>query len=192
MYSGLCDDLLKKEQRVYPEAGGRHNPATGRPISVAPKETNKTTSTQSEYVTFTQNSDQSRTIQIIIIIINPLTARVVGAPQMILQPVFSIFPCSPLPSKNLSLFSLFSTAHQAMDRPGVRQVPEGGKEQGKMEKTGCKIISGAPTTLAVNGLMMMIMMIMMMSNATTASPNPSFRMVGRGNAGWTTSKRGHP
>ena len=29
---------------------------------------------------------------------NPLTARVVGAPQMILQPVFSIFPCSPLPS----------------------------------------------------------------------------------------------
>ena len=37
-------------------------------------------------------------IIIIIIIINPLTARVVGAPQMILQPVFSIFPCSPLPS----------------------------------------------------------------------------------------------
>ena len=35
---------------------------------------------------------------IIIIIINPLTARVVEAPQMILQPVFSIFPCSPLPS----------------------------------------------------------------------------------------------
>ena len=35
---------------------------------------------------------------IIIIIISPLTARVVGAPQMILQPVFSIFPCSPLPS----------------------------------------------------------------------------------------------
>ena len=34
----------------------------------------------------------------IIIIINPLTARVVGAPQVILQPVFSIFPCSPLPS----------------------------------------------------------------------------------------------
>ena len=32
-----------------------------------------------------------------IIIINPLTARVVGAPQMILQPVFSIFPSS-LPS----------------------------------------------------------------------------------------------
>ena len=32
------------------------------------------------------------------IIINPLTARVVGAPQMILQPVFSIFPRSPMPS----------------------------------------------------------------------------------------------
>ena len=34
---------------------------------------------------------------VIIIIINPLTTRVVGAPQMILQPVFSIFPCSPGP-----------------------------------------------------------------------------------------------
>ena len=44
-----------------------------------------------------------------------------------------------------------------MDRPGVCQVPEGSGEQGKMEKTGCKIICGAPTTLAVKGLMMMIM-----------------------------------
>ena len=44
-----------------------------------------------------------------------------------------------------------------MDRPGVRQVPEGSGEQGKMEKTGCKIICGAPTTLAVKGLMMMMM-----------------------------------
>ena len=43
-----------------------------------------------------------------------------------------------------------------MDRPGVRQVPEGSGEQGKMEKTGCKIICGAPTTLAVKGLMMMM------------------------------------
>ena len=34
---------------------------------------------------------------LIIIIIYPLTARV-GAPQMISQPVFSIFPCSLLPS----------------------------------------------------------------------------------------------
>ena len=34
---------------------------------------------------------------IIIVIINPLTARVVGAPQMILQPVFSIFPCLHCP-----------------------------------------------------------------------------------------------
>ena len=30
----------------------------------------------------------------IIVIINPLTAKVVWAPQMILQPVFSISPCS--------------------------------------------------------------------------------------------------
>ena len=48
--------------------------------------------------------------------------------------------------------------HQEMDRPGVRQVPEGSGEQGKMEKTGCKIICGAPTTLAVKGLMMIMMM----------------------------------
>ena len=51
-----------------------------------------------------------------------------------------------------------------MDRPGVRKVPEGSGEQGKMEETGCKIICGAPTPLAVKGLMMIIiiMMIMMM------------------------------
>ena len=34
---------------------------------------------------------------IIIIIINPLTARVVWAPQIFLQPVFFTLPCSPLP-----------------------------------------------------------------------------------------------
>ena len=50
--------------------------------------------------------------------------------------------------------------HQGMDRPGVRQVPEGSGEQGKMEKTGCKIICGAPTTLAVKGLMMMMINIL--------------------------------
>ena len=43
--------------------------------------------------------------------------------------------------------------HQGMDRPGVRQVPEGSGEQGKMEETGCKIICGAPVTLAVKGQM---------------------------------------
>ena len=31
----------------------------------------------------------------------------------------------------------------------VRQVPEGSREQGKMEETGCEIIYGAPTTLVV-------------------------------------------
>ena len=46
--------------------------------------------------------------------------------------------------------------NQGMDRPGVRQVPEGSGEQGKMENTGCKIICGAPTTLAVKGLMMTV------------------------------------
>ena len=47
--------------------------------------------------------------------------------------------------------------HQGMDRPGVRQVPEGSGEQGKMEKTGCKIGCGAPLTLAVKELMTMMM-----------------------------------
>ena len=48
--------------------------------------------------------------------------------------------------------------HQGMNRPGVLQVPEGSGERGKMEKTGCKIICGALTTLAVKELMMMMMM----------------------------------
>ena len=53
--------------------------------------------------------------------------------------------------------------HQGMDRPGVRQVPEGSGEQEKMEKTGCKIICGAPTTLAVKRLMMMMMNLLFIS-----------------------------
>ena len=40
---------------------------------------------------------------------------------------------------------------------GVRQVLEGSGEQGKMEKTGWKIICGALPTLAVKGLMMIMM-----------------------------------
>ena len=41
--------------------------------------------------------------------------------------------------------------HQEMDRPGVCQVPKGSEEQRKIEETGCEIIGGAPTTLAVKG-----------------------------------------
>ena len=41
--------------------------------------------------------------------------------------------------------------HQGTDRPAVRQVPDGSGEQGKMEETGCEIICGAQTTLAVKG-----------------------------------------
>ena len=54
--------------------------------------------------------------------------------------------------------------HQGTDRSGVRQVPEGSGEQGKKEETGCKITCGAPTTVAVEGLVMM----MMMSSTTVA------------------------
>ena len=41
--------------------------------------------------------------------------------------------------------------HQGTDRPGVRLVPEGSGEQGKMEETGCEIICGVLTTLADKG-----------------------------------------
>ena len=50
--------------------------------------------------------------------------------------------------------------HQGMERPGARQIPEGSGEQGKMEETGCKIIFGAQTTLAVKGLMMTMLSIL--------------------------------
>ena len=46
--------------------------------------------------------------------------------------------------------------HQGMNRPGVRQAPEGSGEQGKMEETGCEIICGVSTTLMVKGLMKMM------------------------------------
>ena len=58
--------------------------------------------------------------------------------------------------------------HQGMDRPGVRQVPEG---SGEMEKTGCKIICGAPTTLAVKGLMMMMMFSQTESHDDSVTPH---------------------
>ena len=40
-----------------------------------------------------------------------------------------------------------------MNKLGVHQVQGGSGEQGKMEETGCEIICGAPTTLAVKGQM---------------------------------------
>ena len=38
---------------------------------------------------------------------------------------------------------------QGIDRPGVRQVPEGCGEERNMEETSCEIISSAPTTPAL-------------------------------------------
>ena len=55
---------------------------------------------------------------------------------------------------------------------GVQQVPEGSGEQGKMEKTGCEIICGAPTTLVVKGLMIMMMM-RQVTDAFLDSPDSS-------------------
>ena len=62
-----------------------------------------------------------------------------------------------LPKKTRQTEEEVGRQHQGMARPGVRQVSEGNGEQGKMEKTGCKIICGASTTLAAKGLMMMMM-----------------------------------
>ena len=56
--------------------------------------------------------------------------------------------------------------HLWMDRPGVCQVPEGSGELRKNEETGCQIICGAQTTLAVKGLMMMMMNICTDINAS--------------------------
>ena len=39
--------------------------------------------------------------------------------------------------------------HQGMDRPVVRQVPEGSGEQRNMEETGCEVVCGALLTLVV-------------------------------------------
>ena len=47
---------------------------------------------------------------------------------------------------------------QTEEEVGRQQVPEGSGEHGRMEETSCKIISGAKTTLAVKGLMMMMML----------------------------------
>ena len=41
--------------------------------------------------------------------------------------------------------------HQGMDRPGVRQVPEGSLEREEWRKLVVKSIFGAQTTLAVKG-----------------------------------------
>ena len=80
--------------------------------------------------------------------------------------------------------------HQGMDGPGVRQIPEGSGEQGKMEKTGCKIVCGAQATLAVEGLMMMMMMMMMMMTSAPAKEEFSNKLVYKGRGGKTTSRNG--
>ena len=55
-------------------------------------------------------------------------------------------PCMPHDQKTRWTKEEVGRQHQGMDRPGVRQVPEGSGKQGK-------------TTLAVKGLMMMMMTV---------------------------------
>ena len=54
---------------------------------------------------------------------------------------------------------------------GVDKAQEGSGEQEKMEKTGCKIICSAPTTLAVKGLMMMMMVTHTVPHITHTVPH---------------------
>ena len=49
--------------------------------------------------------------------------------------------------------------HQGIDRPGVRQVPDGSGDRRKMEETGGEVICGAPTTLTVKGYMKVKVML---------------------------------
>ena len=70
---------------------------------------------------------------------------------MVMSPVHQVWPArhSKRGKMTRQIEEEVGRQHQGMDRPGVRQVPEGSGEQGKMEEIGCKIISVAPTTLAV-------------------------------------------
>ena len=73
---------------------------------------------------------------------------------MDMSPVGQVWPkpsCRAKGNKTRKTEEEMGRQHQGMDRPGVRQVPEGSGEQGKMEDTGCEVICGAPTTLAAEG-----------------------------------------
>ena len=82
---------------------------------------------------------------------------------MVMSPVHEVWP-KPLARQSERRKKTRQTEeeegrqHQRMDRPRVHQVPESSREQGKMDETGFEIISGAPKTLAVKGLMIMMMM----------------------------------
>ena len=73
---------------------------------------------------------------------------------MVMSPVHRVWPNhfardSETGKKTRQTEEEVGRQHQGMDRPGVRQVPEGSGEQGKMKDTVCEIVCGAPTTLAV-------------------------------------------
>ena len=73
---------------------------------------------------------------------------------MVMSPVHQVWPKSSLQirgKKTRQTEEEVGRQHKEMDRPGVRQVPEGSGEQGKMEETGSEIICVATTTLAVKG-----------------------------------------
>ena len=70
---------------------------------------------------------------------------------MVMCPVHQVWPKPSCEAQTGQTEEEVGRQHQGMDRPGVREVPKSSGEQGKMEETGCEIIGGAPTTLAVKG-----------------------------------------
>ena len=75
--------------------------------------------------------------------------------------------CSSILTKTILQDTVKGVRRQGRQRKrwedNIREWIDGSREQGKMEKTGRKIICGAPTTLAVEGLAMMMMIVSVLS-----------------------------
>ena len=71
--------------------------------------------------------------------------------KKILPPLLPGFELATFRSRVQRSYQQAIPAPQGMDRPGVRQVPEGSGDQGKMERTGFEIICGARASLTVKG-----------------------------------------
>ena len=97
-----CDKKRElRKKRFEPEGSEKYREVNNIKRCMKKAKENWIGEQRSEIEENLRKNNSKRAYQLVkdfIIIINPLTARVVGAQQMILQPVFSIFPCSPLPS----------------------------------------------------------------------------------------------
>ena len=119
----------KKKSSHSPCADGRDDRGNGRLDAVTtllqtlPVKENVQSEDADNTVTtgFTEKyTGRVRSVLIIIIIINPFTARVVGAPQIILQPVFSIFPVLHCPLGLAELQACLDYTGQNYKLPSTR------------------------------------------------------------------------